>query len=293
MRGSRWLPAVTAATALLAAACGGAADGDDGRPTVATSVYPLFEAATRVGGERVEVVNLTPAGTEPHDVELSPDDVDGMLDAHLLLYLGGGFQPAVEEVAARRDGPAIDLLDPEASGGDVDPHIWLDPLRMIEIVEEVVPALAAADPAGEAEFAENAATYTSDLRALHERFERTLARCDRRTLVVSHAAFGHLTARYGLQQEPITGLSPESEPDPERLAQLIDLVKREGVTTIFTEPLVSPDVADTLARETGARTETLNPIEGLTRAEEDAGETYVSLMERNLDAIGKALGCGA
>ena len=267
------------------------------------SFYPVYEAARRVGGDRVTVTNLTPAGAEPHDLELTPKQVDEILDARVVLYVGLGFQPAVEDAVKGRDGGVtVDLLQPlktalrpsgeeEAASGGGDPHVWLDPVLMARLVGEIRDDLVRADPKGRATYTRNAADYGAEIAALDGRFRDGLADCDRRVLVTAHAAFGYLASRYGLREEPIAGVSPEAEPDPKRLADLTGLVRREGVTTIFTEELVSPRVAETLAREAGVRTAVLNPLEGLTSAEQSAGESYVSIMDRNLQVLRSALGC--
>ncbi|MGH9035018.1 MAG: metal ABC transporter substrate-binding protein [Acidimicrobiia bacterium] len=290
---------------------GGCGDGDgeksaaaDGRPQVVAAFYPLFEAARRVGGDRVDVVNLTPAGTEPHDLELTTRQVDRIEGADIVVFLGAGFQPAVEEVARRSDGGAIDALEglslmPESGEGEgeagkgTDPHVWLDPGLLGRLVERVEAGLATADPAGEAVYARNSAEYRRELGLLDDEFGRRLSGCSRRVLVTAHSAFGYLARRYGLTQEAIAGLSPESEPDPARLAQLTELVRATGTTTVFTETLVSPKVAETLAREAGVTTAVLNPIEGLTEEELEAGETYASAMRDNLETLVMALGCVA
>jgi len=286
---------------LVAAACAPVA-GDREGVQVAAGFFPIAEAAEIVGGDRVEVENLTPAGSDPHDVELASDEVDLILDADLLLYLGGGLQPGVEELAGRRDGPSVDLLDDvetiegaeeEHEGEEVDPHVWLDPLRYAALVERVGEALADVDPEAAATYEASADAHAEEIRALDERFAGRLAACERDLLVVSHAAFGYLADRYDLRQEAISGISPESEPDPRRLAELTDLVRAEGVTTVFTETLVSPEVAETLAREAGVETAVLNPLEGLTEEERAAGETYLSVMESNVETIAEALGCPA
>jgi zinc transport system substrate-binding protein len=296
----------------VAGACadgeGGKAAGADGRPQVVAGFYPLFEAAQRVGGDRVDVVNLTPAGTEPHDLELTPRQVDRIEGADIVVFLGAGFQPGVEDVAERAEGEAIDALEgltlmPESqeggeaggehAGDGMDPHVWLDPGLLGRLVERVEAGLVKADPAGEAIYARNSAAYRRELGLLDDEFGRRLTGCPRRVLVTAHAAFGYLARRYGVTQEAIAGLSPESEPDPERLAELTELVRSTGTTTVFTETLVSPKVAETLAREAGVTTAVLNPIEGLTQKELDAGETYASVMRDNLDTLVKALGCAA
>jgi zinc transport system substrate-binding protein len=263
----------------------------DARVSIAAAFYPLFEAAERVGGNRVQVSNVTPPGAEPHDIELSPDQVDELLDADLVLYLGGGFQPAVEQVAENRDGITVNVLAEVVPEGTNDPHIWLDPVLMAEIADVVAGALSEADPQGSDGYEARAAEYREEIEGLDQMFNEGLTNCEHRTFVTTHAAFGHLAKRYDLVELSIAGIEPESEPDPKKLAQLEDLVRREGVTTVFTEPLVSPRVAETLGRETGARVAVLDPVEGLASDQLDTGTSYVSVMERNLEALREALGC--
>jgi zinc transport system substrate-binding protein len=274
----------------LAPACSPGDDREDGSVRVVSSFYPLFEAARRVGGERVEVSNLTPPGVEPHDVELTPTQVDVLEDANLVLYLGGGFQPAVEQVLARARTRALDLLS-KVDVVDRDPHIWLDPRRMTAVIDGIEQALAEADPAGTGLYRDNARMLRAEVGDLDREFQAALTTCERRVFVTSHESFAYLAERYGLRQEAVAGLSPESEPDPERLAELADIVATTGTTTIFTETLVSPDVAGALAREARVSTAVLNPLEGLSEADIRAGRTYTSVMRDNLAALRAGLGC--
>ena len=267
--------------ATLLPGCGGGGSGDD----VIASFYPLAFAAEQVGGG-APVENLTPVGAEPHDLELSPGDVRQLVDARLVVYLGEGFQPAVEQALEQRDGPSLDVLEGQtlATGaeGGLDPHVWLDPLRFATMSEAIAGALG---DRGEAE------SLVTRLRALDGEYRRGLARCERRELVTTHAAFGYLAARYGLTQVPLAGLTPEAEPSAGDVADLVGEVERSGATTIFTEPLVSSKLADTVAREAGVATATLDPLEGLTHARLAAGDDYFSVMRENLAALRKALGC--
>ena len=274
-----------------------------GRISVVASFYPLAEAAARVGGDDVAVTDLTPPGVEPHDLELDPNQVADLADADVVLYLGGGFQPAVEDaVAAAASGQRIDVLrgmpttsappeTGESTALEVDPHVWLDPVLMRRIVGVVRRALDRADPSREARFERNAAAFDDQLAALDADYRAGLASCRLRTIVTTHAAFGYLASEYGLTQEPITGISPEAEPDPKRLAGLVSMIERNGTTTIFTEPLVSSKVADTLASEAGVATAVLNPLEGLTPDQIASGADYVSVMRDNLAALRRGLGC--
>jgi zinc transport system substrate-binding protein len=271
--------------ALLAAGCGGEAPGSSGRPQVVAGFYPLAFAAEEVGGDGVEVVNLTPAGAEPHDVELSPRDVERIRSADLVLYVGGGFQPALAEAAAGAGGTAVDVLDAvdvREENGRVDPHVWLDPVRFAQVVERIGAELGGEAPARQ---------LASQLRALDGEYREGLAECERRELVTAHDAFGYLGDLYGLEVIPIAGLAPEVEPTPRDLEEIAGLVEERGVTTVFVEPLLSPDIGETVAREAGAGTAVLNPLEGLTEEELARGENYVSVMRANLEALRAGLGC--
>ena len=259
---------------LAAAGCAGGSDASgDGRTEVVAAFFPLAEAARLVGGPDVHVTDLTPPGVEPHDLELTTEQVDRILDADVVVVLGGGFQPAVEDVAEDRDGPTVVVFDALDLDSD-DPHVWLDPTTMARIVEVVADALDG-----------DAADVVAELEQLDARYERALGSCESDVVVSAHAAFGHLLDRYGLREESVSGLVPEGEPDPARLDELADLVEREGVTTVFTEPLLPERVADTLARETGAEIATLDPLES------DPGTTYVEAMDANLDRLTEGLRC--
>ena len=279
---------VVAVLAVAVAPASPAAAAD--RTKVVAAFYPVAWAAQQVGGSRVQVTNLTPMGAEPHDLELNPSQIDGLLDADLAVVMGKDFQPAVEDAARERDGVTLTLLDhlPVRTG---DPHVWLDPVLMRRIVSQVQAALAKADPGGKATYARNAAKLDAQLVALDSRYREGLSRCARKELVTSHEAFGYLARRYGLHQEGVAGLAPDAEPDAKRIAQLTDLVKRDHVTTVFTESLVSPRIADTLAREAGVHTEVLNPLEGLTDRERARGDDYLTVMDANLAELRTALGC--
>jgi zinc transport system substrate-binding protein len=265
------------------AGCGGSEGGSGGRTTVVAGFYPLAYAAEEVGLERVEVANLTPPGSEPHDIEVSPSDVAAIRQADLVLLLGHGFQPQLEEAAGSGE-EVVELLDSPGLDlrADDDPHVWLDPLRYAKLVTRIGQALEA--PA-------TAEQFNVRLRRLNDEYRRGLADCTRREIVTSHEAFGYLADRYGLEQIAITGLSPEAEAEPGKLQDVIDLVRSRGVTTVYFETLVSPRLADTVARETGAKTAVLNPIEGLTEDEAGRGENYFTLMSRNLASLRAGLGC--
>jgi zinc transport system substrate-binding protein len=293
--------AIVAVLVVAAGACTPSSPSAGEGLDIVASFYPLAEAAQRVAGGLATVLNLTPPGVEPHDLELAPDDLEALVTADVVIFIGGGFQPAVEDGVAEAEGATVDALaavgplrsPPPGEGGELsaDPHVWLDPSRYAKIVAAVATALADAAPAHAAEFRSNAETFEGELASLDSEFRDGLSSCERSVIVTSHAAFGYLAAAYGLTQVPIAGLSPGAEPDPARLAELQALVRREGITTIFTEELVSPEIAQTLAAEAGVRTAVLNPLESLTQQEADAGADYVSVMRSNLRTLRDALGC--
>jgi zinc transport system substrate-binding protein len=270
---------------VVAAAGCGPATGAKGKTTVVAAFYPLAFVAEQIGGPKVEVANLTPAGAEPHDIELTPGDVARIQTADLVLYLSHGFQPAVEQALGDARGKRVDVLAGLGllnETGKTDPHVWLDPVLFARVVRRIGVALGQRPRANE---------LAGRVLALDRDYRTGLAHCARREFVTSHAAFGYLAARYHLRQIPITGIDPESEPSPKHLASLVALVRREHVKTVFFERLVSPRLAETVARDAGARTAVLDPIEGLTPTEQAHGDDYLTLMRRNLRELRSALGC--
>jgi zinc transport system substrate-binding protein len=281
----------------------GTAD-DAGPVRVLASFYPLQYVAEAVGGDLVEVSSLTPPGAEPHDVELSPRQVRSVSETDLVVYLSG-FQSAVDEaVEARQPERVLDAADvvdlveggahehaedehAEEEGHVLDPHFWLDPQRLAALVEPVADVLAEADPASADAFAAGAARLSDELADLDAAYRAGLADCERRVVVTSHEAFGYLTGAYGLEQVGMSGLDPEAEPSPARLRQIGDVVRQEGVTTLYTESLVNPKVAETLAGDLGVGTAVLDPVE----SQSDPDADYRAVMEQNLEALRSGLGC--
>lgn len=301
-----------------------ASEGGSGTPTVVTAFYPLQWTAEQVAGDLAQVEVLTAPGTEPHDLELDVSQVALISEADLVV-LEDGFQPAVDDAVAQNgSGETLDVVDvvdllaadeteaeheehageedhaheegeedAEEEGhdhdhGDVDPHFWLDPVRVADLADATAEKLAEMDPDNAETFRENAATTRATLEDLDAAYREGLAECERSTIVVSHDAFGYLS-KYGLDVEGVAGLTPDAEPTPADLGALQELAREEGITTVFSERLASPAFTEALAGDLGIQTAILDPIEGLT--DETASEDYVSLMEQNLDALRGANGC--
>lgn len=307
----RALPATALALAGVAAGLTGCADADadvpPGKTAVVASFYPVAWLAGKVGGDDVFVRTLTEPGAEPHDLELTARQVANVVDADFAVY-AKGVQPAVDDaVRTHAKGRSLDAAslvrtlpppdetdDEEAHDGirhreaSYDPHIWLDPNRMAAVATALGGRLAAADPAHAAGYRERARATAAALTRLDREFQDGLRTCARREIITAHAAFGYLADRYGLRQIPVAGVDPSGEPSPKRLAALTRLVSATGATTVFSETLVSPKVAESLAREAGVRTAVLDPVEGI---EDGASGDYLTIMRENLRTLRPALEC--
>lgn len=269
------------------AACGPSAAGDGTR--VAATAYPLAFVAGAVAGGHAAVSDVVPPGADPHDVELSPrETVEVSEAADLVVYVGGGFQPAVERAVAEANVAALDVLD--ASGPPVgpeagDPHVWLDPVALGDVARAVGERLAAIDPGHAGAYRRNARSLRRDLRRLHEDLAVGLAGCAGQIMVTGHRAFGHFARRYGLEEVPIAGSEPESEPSPRRIAEVVDLIRRQEVPVVFEERGGPAGIVATVAAEAGVETAVLDPLE----TEPPRG--YFDGMRANLRALRDGLGC--
>ncbi|MFI1535958.1 metal ABC transporter substrate-binding protein [Streptomyces anandii] len=306
--------ALTAVTALglgTLTACSGdsAAAAGTGKYDVVASFYPMAFLAERIGGSHVHVTSLTQPGQEPHDLEISARQTARLEESDAVLYLKG-LQPSVDEAVAqsgigtRIDAAALTTLEehgnevgghaaahdthPGEESGGGDPHVWLDPVRYAQIAEGVGKAFEKGDPAHAADYRKNTAALVGELDALNTRYETGLRNTKNKVFITTHAAFGYLAERYGLTEEAINGLDPESEPSAARVRDLERMAKADGVTTVFYETLVSDRTARTVAGDAGLRTDVLDPLEGITA--KSRGTDYLQVMDSNLQALRKALG---
>ncbi|MFZ5596927.1 MAG: metal ABC transporter substrate-binding protein [Bacillota bacterium] len=316
----KFLPAVFMLLAMIFAASGCSGSGGavktagtvgSDKVQVYTTIFPAYDFAGKVGGDRVEVHSIMPAGADPHHWEPTPGDIVKIGGSDVFIYCGAGLETWVDNIlkSGVREGMVvvdcsrgIELLqggheDPADVGSaesteghdhgsaKTDPHIWLDPVNASIMVDNILEGLIKADPAGSGYYTANAANYKARLAELDGRYRSELAGVSIKKFVVSHAAFGYLARRYGLEQVPVRGLTGESEPSPARMAEIVDVVRREGIKYIFFEPTASPRVTEAIAGETGAGTLVLNPISVLTDKEMEEGKDYISFMEENLAAL--------
>jgi zinc transport system substrate-binding protein len=306
---SAFVFALALSVAVALTSCGDNDAPSTGTPVVAASFAPVEEILRNVGGDLVQVVSIVPPGEEAHEYEPTAKDLQPLERARFVAFIGGGFQEGVEKaVDGLPDGVRrIDLLDglelipvgqeigvstddAAHDHGGPDPHVWLDPSRMVQMATAVAGAMKDLGlDAGRVD--SNLAAYTSALESLDDRLAAGLAECDSRLLVTGHHAFGYLAAAYGLEQVAVAGISPSDEPSAATLQQVADFAAGNGVSTIFFEENLPADLARTVAEEIGATTAVLDPVESLSDDQRAAGASYVSLMDQNLAAMREGLGC--
>lgn len=284
---------------------------------VQVSIYPIYEIADRIGGERIEVEQFIPQGVEIHGYEPSPQRMTALEDTDAFIYVGAGLEPWAERAVDSLDSDTVSLLEladkvelrpygeahdhdhdhdhdehedaNDHDHGEYDTHIWLDFNLMQQIATEISQLFTELDPAGEDVFRENAAQVQEDLQELDDTYQEELAERSRDTIVVSHAAFGYMADNYGLEQQAVTGLSPHDEPSPGTVSELIDIARERNLEYVFMEVLASPRVVEVVAEEAGLEILTLDPAAGLTEEQIEQNEDYFSIMYSNLENLRKAL----
>ncbi|MFE0255207.1 metal ABC transporter substrate-binding protein [Streptomyces sp. NPDC059010] len=295
---------------LSACSSDSAAAGNTEKFDVVASFYPLAFLAEQIGGDHVKVTSLTEPGQEPHDLEVSARQRGQIEESDAALFLKG-LQPSVDE-AVEQSGlktkiDAADLTSLEQHGSEVgghaaehdeehgheeeggkDPHIWLDPVKYAEVAKGVGAAFEKGDPDHAADYRKNTEALVKKLDQLNTRYKDGLAKTGSKVFITTHAAFGYLAERYGLTEEAIAGLDPESDPSAARVKDLEKMAKADGVTTVFYETLVSDKTAKTIAADSGLKTDVLDPLEGIT--DRSRGDDYFQVMESNLKALQTALG---
>lgn len=267
---------------------------------VTTSFYPLYFFASQIGGDKAQVVNITPSGAEPHDYEPTTGDIARIEKSNILILNGGGLEPWGERINSELQPKTIvidaatDLINQsvETEGKVVkDPHVWIDPILAKAEVKKISEGFIKADASNKELYAKNSNQLQIQLDNLDQQFRDGLANCKQKNIITSHQAFGYIASRYGLVQIPISGLSPDLEPSPSQLIKISRFAKTIGAKYIFFETLVSPRLSQTIAQEVGAKTIVFNPLEGLTSKEAQAGKNYFSIQKENLANLKIALNC--
>lgn len=267
---------------------------------IVTSFYPLYFVASQITTELADVSNITPSGTEPHDYEPSIRDFQKIQNSDLLFINGLGLEPWAQKLGDLKSNNLkivtvsdnLQILETEHDGEiEQDPHIWLDPIILINITQKMLGEIVQKDPTNKEYYEKNAQNLISKLNTLNNEFATKLKNCQTNKIVTSHAAFGYLAKRYNLNQIAVSGLSPDEEPSPRELAELSDFIKQNKIKYIFFETLISPKFAETLAIETGASTLEFNPLEGLTHEQIQNSQDYFLIQRQNLENLRIALQC--
>lgn len=293
--------AALALVMVAASACSNSTDPrtrhtDDGPVSVAAAFYPIAEIVSRVGGDRVDVLNLTPPGRDAHDAEITAKQMEQLGEAAVTFYLGDNFQPNIQSALSSVRGEVVDLLASArtitAQGPhDIDPHVWLDPQNMVTMTRTVADTLSTTRPQWRDEFVVNADRYTRELDSLGQFLDSSLQRCESPVLVTAHRGFSYLANRAGLESRSLLDYSGEDSATTGQIEAFVDELHSRQVTTIFYEEAISKESMQTVADLAGARTVTLDPIETVSRAGIEAGETYVSLQRMNITRIAEGLHC--
>ncbi len=305
-----WLTAIVAAVFLAAFFKGqfskAAIASDSPTPSakkilVVTSFYPLYFLTSRIGADQIELLNLTPSGAEPHDYEPNARDITMLEKSALVIVNGAGLEPWYEatkkdlqknKVRVLEAAKDLDRLQVMEGGKSVtDPHVWLDPVLAAQEVTKITQALSEVDPDHRSIYEANGRRVNDELAVLDQEFSQGLAQCRQKNIITSHQAFGYLAARYQLHQIAIAGISPDSDPTPAELGRIVQFSKAQKVKYIFSEALVSPRLAETLAEEVEAKVLVFDPLEGLTPEDQAAGKDYFSIQRDNLRLLRTALEC--
>lgn len=278
----------------------GKSSGNYSKISVYTSFYPMYDFAKKIGGDKINLTNLIPAGTEPHEWEPAPTDIANLENANVLIYNGAGMETWTDKVLktlnnkkliAVEASKDIKLLDNTDKDEDLqyDPHVWLNPMLAKKQTEAIKNAFVTADPSNKVYYEKNYTDIATKFDELDKEYKDAISKFTKKDIIVAHKAFGYISDAYGLRQVAIEGLNADSEPSPARMAEIMKFAKENNVKYIFFETLISPKVAEAIAKEAGAKTEALNPLEGLEEKDIQAGKDYFSVMRENLEALKKAL----
>lgn len=277
--------------------------------TIVTTLFPLYDFAKNIGGQYADVSLLLPPGVESHGFEPRPKDIIRINKADVFIYTGKHMEPWAEKILKGIDNKSLIIVDSskginliretEENGHDhkhgegMDPHIWLDFDNAKRMVDNMLEGFIKADAANADVFRKNAGQYRIMLSALDNKFREGLASCSTRYFIHGgHYAFGYMAKRYGLNYiSAYHGFSPDAEPSARRLAELVRKMKKYNAKYVFYEELVSPRVADTIAKETSAGLLMLHAAHNITKEEWDKGVTFAGLMEQTLSNLKTGLQC--
>jgi zinc transport system substrate-binding protein len=268
---------------------------------ITASFYPMYFFGSQIGGDKINVMSITPAAAEPHDYEPTTQDIVAINQSKMLILNGGKLEPWGDKIKDQLQGASVLIVTAgdglankqlNENGQTIqDPHIWLDPILAKKEIVNIEQGFEKIDPTNRVYYQTNTTRLENELDQLNSEYKKGLSNCQKKDFVTSHAAFGYLASRYGINQIAISGVSPDEEPSSQKLAEITQLVRQQGIKIIFFESLVSPKLSETIANETGAKAMVLDPIEGIVQKDLNSGRNYLTIMRDNLFALQTALQC--
>jgi zinc transport system substrate-binding protein len=260
---------------------------------VVASFFPIYEFAKQVGGDRVNIITLIPAGVEPHDYEPTIQQLQLAENADIVFFNGLGFEDSWIDRVNNDNLVDTSVLSNLSQGSQLrNPHIWLDPVFAKAQVLQIEKALIEIDPNNKLYYQKNAMNFTDKLDSLDSEIRTALQTCGKKDFIAFHDAFGYFSKRYGLIQHSVQGVSPEGDILPQRIEKIIRLANDLGLKIIYAEELVDPRLAEVIAQEiTNGKVLVLSPLEGIEKDEEDSGIGYLDKMDQNISNLKVGLEC--
>lgn len=282
---------------------------NDKKLNVIATIFPVYDFARHIGGDKITLAMLLPPGTDAHHYELKPDDIIKVTNADVFLFTNFELEQWAYKIIGASDkntrlqavetGNGAMMLrlnkeedEHEAHPAGFDPHIWLDMDNAQKMVDNITSAFIKKDPRNSDYYLKNAGDYKRQLADMDQKYRTTLAACKTRTVLhAGHWAFAYLTSRYHLKYIAAYNVFADAEPAPQKIFALIDQIKNENVSHVYYEDMMNPRLAKTIARETGTGLLKLNNGHDVTRTDLEKGETFLALMEKNLVNFQKGLQC--
>jgi len=272
-----------------------------GKIQVATSFYPIYFFAQQIGGDKANVLNITPAGASPHNYQPTPQEITVIENSNLVILNGLGLEPwsdSAQNITEKKNiivifasGNLSESQVIESEKDKVDPHIWLSPITAKQMADKILEGFLQADSKNSDYYKANANKLKLELDKLDADYKNGLASCQDKSIVTSHGAFAYLAKDYSLNQILIAGLSSSTEPSSQQLTNIAEFVKKENVKYLFVENSDNLGIANNMAAKAGVKILVLNPIENLTQGQLKAGKNYFTEMDSNLANLKTALSC--
>ena len=284
---------------LLLSGCNVSAPEQDDKLQIVATLFPQYDFAREICGDKAHITLLLPPGADSHAYEPTPSDIVTIASADLFLYTGDDMEPWASRLTENVSGEMVNVSigtttvsvnhthdAPSAHAhADTEPHIWTNPQNAIRMTENILEAVCKKDAAHKDYYCQNASSYIEKLTKLDADFEQAVKNAKRKTLYFGgHFALRHFTERYGLSYKAaFDSCSGEAEPSAQVLTDIIDTMRQDSIPVIYYEELATPRAAEMIAEETGAKMLLFHSCHNISSSE--SGETYLSLMQKNLENV--------